>query len=54
MFGSLLGIVGDVAKIALAPVAIASDVARVITKPVADLTQEVSVEVRDCVKSVIG
>lgn len=54
MFGSLFGIVGDVGKIALAPIAIASDVARVITKPVADLTHEVSEEVCDCVKSVIG
>jgi hypothetical protein len=53
MFGSLLGIVGDVAKIALAPVSIAVDVARVVTKPVADLAEEAAKEVKQSVNDVI-
>ncbi len=46
MFGSLVGIVTDVAKIAVAPIEIALDTTRVVTKPVADLTQEVVKEVK--------
>ena len=45
MFGSLFGVVSDVAKIAVAPVVIAADVTRAVTKPVAD-------EVTSMVKSI--
>lgn len=45
MFGSLLGIVTDVAKVVAAPIVIAADVTRAVTKPVAD-------EVTAAVKSI--
>lgn len=54
MFGSLFGVVTDVAKIALAPVAIAADLTRVVTKPVADLTEEVAKEVKQATKDVVS
>jgi hypothetical protein len=36
MFGSLLGVVSDLTKIAVAPVVVAADLTRSVTKPVAD------------------
>lgn len=36
MFGSLLGVVGDVVKIAVAPVVVAAEVTRAVTKPIAE------------------
>lgn len=53
MFGSLLNLVGDVAKIVTAPVAIVADVARVVTKPVADVATEMAEEIGDSIKSAI-
>lgn len=50
MFKSLFGIVGDVAKIVVAPVEIALDVTRVVTKPVGDLAQEATKEIKQTVK----
>ncbi len=47
MFKSLLGVVTDVAKVAAAPVEIAADVTRAITKPVADLAEEAVKEVKE-------
>lgn len=51
MFGSLikatLGVVGDVATIALAPVAVTTEVARVVTKPIAEAAEEVSKDIRE-------
>jgi len=46
MIDSLIGIATDVVKIAVAPVEIALDATRVITKPVADLAEEVAKEVK--------
>lgn len=40
MFGSLLGVVTDVVKIAAAPVEIAADLTRAVTKPIADAATE--------------
>lgn len=45
MFGSLLGVVSDVAKIAIAPVVVAAEVTRAVTKPIAD-------EVNSAVKTI--
>lgn len=45
MFGSLIGIVSDVAKIAVAPIVVAAEVTRSVTKPVAE-------EVTSAVKSI--
>lgn len=50
MFGSLLGIVGDVVKVVAAPVEIALDTARVVTKPLADVAQEAAKEIKDTTK----
>lgn len=47
MIKSLLGVVTDVAKIAAAPVEIAADVTRAVTKPVADLSEEAVKEVKE-------
>ena len=54
MFGSLLGIATDLVKVAVAPVEIAADVARVITKPVADIAEEVTKEVNEATRDVVG
>jgi len=47
MFDSLLKLTGDVVKIAVAPVEIAVDTARVVTKPVADVAEEIVKGVKD-------
>jgi preprotein translocase subunit YajC len=47
MFGSLAGLVGDVIKVAAAPVSIALDVTRSVTKPLADAATEVAKEVKE-------
>lgn len=47
LFDAAFGLVGDVAKIALAPVEIVAGVARVVTKPVAELAKEIAEEVED-------
>ena len=54
MFGSLLGIATDLVKVAVAPVEIAADVARVVTKPAADLAQEAVKEVKEATRDVVG
>jgi len=54
MFGSLIkstvGIVKDTVDIVSAPVAVAADVARVVTKPIADAVTEVAEEIHDELK----
>jgi len=50
MFGSLFGIVGDVVKVAIAPVEIALDVTRTVTKPIADMATDLTKEVKDGLK----
>lgn len=47
MFGSIFGLVGDVARIAVAPVEITASVARAVTKPVADTVGEVVKDITD-------
>lgn len=49
MFGSLLNLGSDLVDIATAPVKIAVNVTRVVTKPVADFANEVVEEVSDFV-----
>jgi hypothetical protein len=50
MLGSVFGLVGDVAKIAVAPVALTADVARTVTKPVARETEELLNELRKALR----
>jgi hypothetical protein len=45
MFGSLFGIATDLVKIAVAPIVVAADVTRAVTKPIAD-------EVESAVKTI--
>ena len=47
MFKSFLCLVDDVAKVAKAPVEIAVDLTRVVTKPAADLAEEAVKEVKE-------
>ncbi len=47
MFGSISGLVGDALKIASAPVQVAADVTRAVTKPLADVAQQVAKDVKD-------
>ncbi len=47
MFGSLVNLLGDVTKIVVAPVEIALDATRIVTKPAADLAEEIVKEVKD-------
>ena len=47
MFKSLLNITTDVVKIASAPVEIALDTTRAVTKPVADLCEETVKEIKE-------
>lgn len=54
MFGSLLGVATDLVKIAAAPVEIAADLTRAVTKPIADAATEtakaVKAETKDLLK----
>ncbi len=50
MFGDLLKLGKDVVDIASAPVEIAVDVTRAVTKPVADLAQEAAKEIKDATR----
>lgn len=50
MLGSLVGVASDVVKIATAPVEIALDVTRAVTKPIADVAQEAVKEIKKDLK----
>lgn len=50
MFRSLFNLAGDVLKVAAAPVTIAAELARTITKPVADTAEEVAKTITDVLK----
>lgn len=54
MLGSLLkstlGAVGDVAKVVIAPVAIAADVTRAVTKPLAEVVEEVAEDIHETLR----
>lgn len=52
MLKSLFGLVEDTVKIASAPVEIALDTTRVVTKPIADLAQEAVEEVKEATKDI--
>ncbi len=52
MFG-LFDLAKDVVRIAVAPVSIAANIARVVVEPVADLAEEVATEVKDSVDSLL-
>lgn len=52
LFDSIVNITKDVTNIVLAPVEIAVDTTRVITKPVADLATEIKNEIKAEVKEI--
>lgn len=52
MFKSLFGIVEDAVKIVAAPVSIAADLTRVVTKPVADVAQMTAESIHDATKEI--
>ena len=54
MFKSLFGIVEDAVKIVSAPIEIAADLTRVVTKPVADIAQAAAEEVKDATNDING
>jgi hypothetical protein len=54
MLGSLFGLVTDVVKIAAAPIEVALDVTRVVTKPVADIAEEVVDTAKELTSEIIG
>lgn len=49
MFKSLVGITTDLVKIAAAPVQVAVDLTRAVTKPIADAAQDVAQGVNEAV-----
>lgn len=51
MFKSLLDLGTDVIKTAAAPVEVVADLTRVVTKPIADLSEEVRDEVKEATKA---
>lgn len=50
MFGSLIGLIGDVVKVAVAPVEIALDATRIVTKPLGDIAEAAAKEIKQTVK----
>lgn len=49
----MFGIISDLVKVVAAPLVVAESVARVVTKPVADLATEVAQEVKSSIDEVI-
>jgi hypothetical protein len=49
----MFGLLNDIVNIAVAPVKIAADVARVVTKPVADMATELSDTIKETVDDLI-
>ena len=47
MFKSLVGIVSDVVTVAVAPIEIAADLTRVVTKPMAEAAKEIADDVKE-------
>lgn len=54
MLKSLFGIASDVVKVAVAPIEIAADATRAVTKPLADAAQEVVKEVKAAAQDKTG
>lgn len=52
MFGTLFDLATDVVKVVTAPIEIALDTTRVVTKPMGDLAQEAVSEIKQATKSV--
>ncbi len=50
MLGSLFGLGKDLVSIATAPVEVAVDLVRVVTKPVADVAKDITAGVKDLTK----
>lgn len=50
----MFGLLSDVIKIAVAPVQVAADLTRVVTKPLADAAEEVVKEVKETSKDLTG
>lgn len=49
----MFGLLTDIARTVAAPIQVVSDLTRAVTKPVADLAQEVTQEVSSSIKDVI-
>lgn len=49
MFKSLIGIVSDVVTVAVAPVEIAADLTRVVTKPIAEVAKDIADDVKEAI-----
>jgi len=52
MFKSIFGLVEDVATVVTAPVEVAVDLTRCVTKPLADAAEAVTDEVKDATKEI--
>lgn len=50
LLGSTLGVAADIATVAIAPVVVAADLTRAVTKPVADAATEVVAVVSEGVR----
>lgn len=49
MLGSLIGVLGDAVKIVAAPIEIAADLTRAVTRPMADAATQVAKDVKESV-----
>lgn len=49
MFDSLIGLTKDVVKIATAPIEIALDTTRLVTKPLAEASKEITSDIKETV-----
>jgi hypothetical protein len=47
MFDSIFGAVADTVKIVTAPVSVAADIARTVTKPLAEVSEDIVESVKD-------
>lgn len=50
MFGSLLGLATDVVRVVAAPVAVAAELTRAVTQPLAEVAEEVVDSVKEVVR----
>lgn len=50
MFGSLISLVENTARLVVAPIALAVDVADAIVEPIANVVEELADDVRDVLK----
>tara|TARA_Y100000815_G_scaffold269422_1_gene292134 strand:- start:72 stop:269 length:198 start_codon:yes stop_codon:yes gene_type:complete len=52
IFKSLAGVADDVLKTALAPVEVAADMTRIVTKPIADAAEQITEDVKEASKDI--